>query len=52
MYCKNCGKEIPEHSRFFPECGTNLLLETPHQMMSNETVVHSEAKSKLVAGLL
>ncbi len=49
MYCKNCGKEIPEHSRFCPECGTNLLLETPNQVTSKETVVHSDAKSKLVA---
>src|SRR5690554_5678452 len=52
MYCKNCGKEIPEHSRFCPECGTNLLLETPNQVTSKETVVHSDAKSKLVAVLL
>ena len=23
MYCKNCGKEIPEATKFCPECGTN-----------------------------
>ena len=22
MYCKNCGKEIPEDARFCPQCGT------------------------------
>lgn len=24
MYCKKCGKQIPENSRFCPECGSSL----------------------------
>lgn len=27
MYCKNCGKEIPDDSRFCGGCGTNLISE-------------------------
>lgn len=23
MYCRNCGKEIPEGTRFCPDCGTS-----------------------------
>ena len=23
MFCKECGKKMPEDSKFCPECGTN-----------------------------
>lgn len=27
MYCRKCGKEIPENSKFCPECGEQLAEE-------------------------
>lgn len=27
MFCRNCGKEIPESTKFCPNCGTNVSLE-------------------------
>jgi len=29
MYCKECGKQIPEDSKYCPFCGTNLADVTP-----------------------
>lgn len=31
MFCKYCGKEIPDGSTFCPECGANLTENTPPQ---------------------
>ncbi len=37
MYCKNCGKQIPDGTNWCPECGQDLRniqpyqVETPHQ---------------------
>ncbi len=29
MYCSNCGKQIPDGSRFCPECGTSIAFAGP-----------------------
>ena len=29
MFCSNCGKQIPDASRFCPECGTSVALDGP-----------------------
>ena len=34
MYCPNCGKQIPEGSKFCPECGMTLGAEPANVMPS------------------
>ena len=58
MFCSNCGKEIPDGSKFCPLCGKNLTGGT-NTSPSNEVTVSStpaeperEGKSKMAAGLL
>lgn len=38
MYCYSCGKEIPENSKFCPECGTSTAL------FAEEVPIVAEAK--------
>lgn len=39
MFCKNCGKEVPENTAFCPSCGKSLTdtLETPDAKPAAET---------------
>lgn len=39
MYCKNCGKEIPDGSKFCPECGTDQTVSEPKQEESSKVVM-------------
>lgn len=32
MYCKKCGKQIPDDSRFCPLCGTDNAMEAPEEV--------------------
>ena len=34
MYCVKCGKEIPDLSKYCPECGANLELPAGQQVIS------------------
>lgn len=55
MYCKNCGKELNDNTKFCPNCGTPQNEEnvTPNITHTNGTVQgQNEQKSKLIAGLL
>ena len=36
MFCQNCGKEIPNDSRFCPECGTKQESEVVQKSIQNE----------------
>lgn len=45
MYCPNCGKQVPEESKFCNECGANM-------QTGNVPTCVDDRKSKLVAGLL
>lgn len=36
MFCKNCGKELPEESSFCPYCMTKFTKETPVEPISNK----------------
>lgn len=38
MYCSKCGKEIPEESKFCPECGFDLLGQSMRVEHSDQTV--------------
>ena len=58
MFCSNCGKEIPDGSKFCPLCGGNLTRATNISVNNQATVngasmeVKREGKSKMAAGLL
>lgn len=36
MFCKNCGKELPDESSFCPYCMTKFTKETPVEPISNK----------------
>ncbi len=38
MYCPNCKTEIPDNSKFCPECGANLLSDTQFSYTSYQGV--------------
>ena len=38
MFCKYCGKELPDGTKFCPECGANLKPE--------ENTIHTAANAK------
>lgn len=40
MYCPNCGKEIPDNSRFCPECGKEIEKPNKGTEVSAEIVEH------------
>ena len=44
MFCKFCGKEIPNDSKFCPECGASLVNETSD--FSNESIEIKEHKKE------
>lgn len=52
-FCTNCGSQLEDNSEFCPNCGTNQNGGgNPQQNMNNNINNNSQAKSKLVAGLL
>ena len=52
-FCANCGSQLEDNSEFCPNCGTNQNGGgNPQQNMNNNINNNSQAKSKLVAGLL
>lgn len=46
MYCKNCGKEMEEGSRFCPHCGTENALETGERSKPAAPAKKKERKKK------
>lgn len=49
MYCKYCGKELPENSKFCSYCGRNLNdTQTEQEKSSQETDFNSAAQSENV----
>ncbi len=43
MFCKNCGKEIPDTAKYCPECGANQIEDTIVSNTSNTTLNNSES---------
>jgi len=35
MYCRNCGKNIPDSSKFCPFCGTTVMSDNNEQQVTN-----------------
>lgn len=50
MFCKNCGKEIPENANACPYCGT-FLNESAGYAAQNQYGAVQNRKSKMAAGL-
>lgn len=45
MYCRNCGKEVEENTKFCGYCGTNVILpETPNNQPEPEVEISEEEK--------
>ena len=49
MFCKNCGKELTNDTKFCPACGTAVNEDKPFGAEVDE---NDNRKSKLIAGLL
>lgn len=49
MFCKNCGKELTNDTKFCPNCGTAVNEDKPFGSQVDE---NDDRKSKLIAGLL
>jgi uncharacterized membrane protein len=48
MYCRNCGKQIPDNSKFCPECGAAQVIfeehqEAPHAEYTETRTIDSRA---------
>ena len=43
MFCRNCGRPLPENAAFCPNCGTALLVPKPPVEDVKETVVEEAA---------
>lgn len=49
MYCRNCGKEIPDGSSFCPECGAS---QRDDVQVQNVRTVESKTNTKSIVGLV
>lgn len=54
MFCKNCGKQIPDDAAFCPNCGAATNVVPPPSVSANANTSSGEVgqKSALAAGLL
>lgn len=53
MYCPNCGKELPEGSKFCPECGRSTApAETPPPAKPDLTVTLNSKTLLVIAGVV
>lgn len=53
MYCPNCGKELPEGSKFCPECGrSTVLTETPPPAKPAPTITLNSKTLLMIAGVV
>jgi len=46
MYCKQCGKEMPNSAKFCAGCGTNVLSESPYAAETSELINIEDNGSK------
>lgn len=51
MYCKNCGKELPEGAKYCPECGFPNLEEIKINVVRTKPVTFIEAVKALFSKL-
>lgn len=51
MYCKNCGKELPEGAKYCPECGCPNLDEIKINVVRTKQITFTEAIKALFSKL-
>ncbi len=51
MFCKNCGKEIPDETKFCSSCGTAVELATKTKEFQS-TVQKAKSKGKKIGGII
>ncbi len=51
MFCKNCGKEIPDETKFCSNCGTAVELSTKTEEFQS-TVQKPKSKGKKIGGIV
>ena len=47
MFCKKCGKEIPDDSAFCPKCGAQVNMEQPSGENSSFDYYANQAKQEV-----
>ncbi len=52
MFCKHCGKELAEGSKFCPYCGGNLEENNENSKMTNQTSYDSGSAGWGILGFL
>lgn len=52
MFCKNCGKELNDNSKFCMHCGTNLEENTIHSSNTESTTINKKKKPKITVKIL
>ena len=48
MYCKHCGKEISDDSKFCQHCGGSQSTESPTPKVDSEQTTETKKESKVI----
>ena len=48
MFCKQCGKSIPDNSKFCQHCGADQEIGSPDSNQNGEQNIHSVFSKKFI----